>query len=253
LPFLLEAKKGGAMDYFCRNRTYVYYCFFLFLAVFSVFGEKQESQAADAESGKFIFEYCRSNDAPGHILNGFFIDSEGDVWKYDHDADAWQPSRSDGIFYEFDLKEKYRDAKKTGAAVDKKVLAAMTSLIESASEGELKQRPGGNDMGAALYIAYLYDSGADRYKHVILSSRGDQIVDNTSGAAKTLTQWLESVFLQQPLHADHRGNPQAVPQGRIRAVNPELRAIQKIPAPKPEIKVEQRGPFPIEDREKQVQ
>jgi len=32
-------------------------------------------------------------------------------------------------------------------------------------------------MGALSYIAYLYDPGADTYKEVILSSRGDQIVD----------------------------------------------------------------------------
>ncbi|HWR72532.1 MAG TPA: hypothetical protein VN604_05150, partial [Nitrospirota bacterium] len=195
-------------------------------------------------------EYCYSNAAWEYRLNGFFIDNEGDVWKYDHSADRWQPSRSDGLFYEFDLKEKYRDAKKTGT-VDKKVLSAMISLIESASQGELKQRPAGNDMGALSYIAYLYDPGADTYKEVVLSSKGDQIVDNTASAAKTLTQWLESVFFQQPTRSDHGGSPQAPPRGKIRVVNPELKVIQKTPAPKPEIRVEQKGPFPVEDRDKQ--
>lgn len=238
------------MCYVSRNTGYsknVVLC--LLLTVFFVFGGLQELRAAEATSGKFVFEYCHSNAAWGHRLNGIFIDNEGDVWKYDHSAERWQPSRSDGIFYEFDLKEKYRDAKKTGV-VDKAVLSAMTSLIDSASQGELNQRPAGNDMGALSYIAYLYDPGADTYKEVILSSKGDQIVDNTASAAKTLTQWLESVFVP-PARSDQGENQQALPRGRIRAVNPELSVIQKIPAPKPEIKVEQRGPFPVEDRKKQ--
>jgi hypothetical protein len=223
------------------------------LAVCFAFVGLQELCAAEAAtSGKVVFEYCHSNAAWGHRLNGFFIDNEGDVWKYDHSAERWQPSRSDGILYEFDLKEKYRDAKKIGT-IDKAVLSAMIYLIDSASQGELKQRPAGNDMGALSYIAYLYDPGADTYKEVILSSKGDQIVDNTASAAKTLTQWLESVFVQQPARSDQGENQQTLPRGKIRAVNPELSVIQKIPAPKPEIRVEQRGPFPVEDRKKQNQ
>jgi len=220
----------------------------LLLAVFLAFAGLQELRAAETTSGKVVFEYCYSNAAWEYKLNGFFIDNEGGVWKYDHGADQWQPSRSDGFFYEFDLEEKYRDAAKTGT-VDKKILSAMTSLIDSASQGELKQRPVGNDIGAMSYIAYLYDPDADTYKQVILSSKGDWIVDNTASAAKTLTQWLESVFFKQPTRSNHGGSVQAPPRGRISAVNPQLKVIQKIPASKPRIRVEQRGPFPIEDRD----
>ena len=222
----------------------------LFLAALFVFAGIRELQAADKTSGEFIFEYCNSNAAWGRTLNGFFIDSEGDVWKYDHSADSWQPSRSDGIYYDFDQKAKYKDAKKMGV-VDKKILSAMASLIESASQGELKKHQGGNDMGALSYIAYLYDPSADTYKEVVLSSKGDFVVENTSSAAKTLTQWLESVFFQQQSQPDNGGSQQSTPRGRIRAVNPELKVIQKIPAPKQEITVEQKGPFPVEDRDKQ--
>jgi hypothetical protein len=228
---------------YTRERTILY----LVASVLLTWAVTQQSHAADAVTGKFIFEYCHSNAAWGHTLNGFFIDAEGSVWKYDHGGDSWTPSRADGLFYEFDLTEKYRDAKQVGT-VDKAVLSAMISLIDAASQAELKRRNAGNDMGSLSYMAYLYDPVADSYKEVILSSKGDWIIENTSGAAKTLTQWLESVFFRQPPRSEQAGSPQAPSRGKIRAVNPEIKVIQKIPAPAPEIRVEQKGPFPIEER-----
>lgn len=224
----------------------------IFLVVFFVIVSLQDLHAADTTSGKYIFEYCYTNAAWGYQLYGSYIDSEGDVWKYDRSSDPWQPSRMDGIYYDFDLKAKFKDAKKTGT-VDKAVLTAMASLIETASQGELIKRSGGKDMGAASYIAYLYDSAADSYREVLLASRGDFNIDSTSSAAKTLTQWLESVFSQQQSQTESGGSQQPVSRGKIRAGNPELRVIQKIPALKPEIRVEQKGPFPIEEGEKQGQ
>ena len=210
------------------------------------------AHADDAVTGKFVFEYCHSNPAPGDTLSGFYIDAEGSIWTYNHGGDPWSPSRVDGLFYEFDLKEKYRDANKAGT-VDKAVLSAMISLIEPASQAELKQRKAGNDIGSLTYMAYLYDPVGDTYKEVILSSKGDPITENTSNAAKILIQWLGSVFVQQPSGSDHGGSPKTPPRGKIRVVNPEIKVIQKVPVPKPEIRVEQKGPFPVEDREKRDQ
>jgi len=221
-------------------------------AVLLILAGTQGAHADDAVAGKFIFEYCHSNPASGYTLSGFYIDAEGSIWTYDHGGDQWSPGRSDGLLYEFDLKEKYRDPNKAGTA-DKAVLSAMISLIAPASQAELKQRKAGSDIGYLSYMAYLYDPVGDTYKEVILSSKGDPIIENTSNAAKTLIQWLGSVLVQQPSGSEHGGGPKTPPRGKIRIVNPELKVIQKIPASKPEIRVEQKGPFPVEDREKRDQ
>ena len=98
-------------------------------------------------------------------------------------------------------------------------------------------------------MAYLYDPAGDTYKEVVLSSKGEPFVENPSNAARTLIQWLEQVLVQQPSAPVRSGTQKAPPPGKIRAVNPRVKVIQKIPAPKPEIQVEQTGPFPIEDSE----
>jgi hypothetical protein len=224
----------------------------LVAAILFILAGTQGTRADDAVTGKFVFEYCHSNAASGYTLSGFYIDAEGSIWTYNHSGDPWSPSRADSLFYEFDLKEKYRDANKAGT-VDKAVLSAMISLIEPASQTELKQRKAGNDIGSLSYMAYLYDPVGDTYKEVILSSKGDPIIENTSNAAKTLIQWLESVLVQQPSRSDLGGSQQVLPRGKIRAVNPELKVIQKIPAPQPEIRIEQKGPFPVEESEKRDQ
>jgi hypothetical protein len=208
----------------------------------------RRSQADSPVPGKFVFEYCQSNAAWGYTLKGMFIDTEGAIWQYDHSAEKWLPSRADGLLYEFELKEKYRNATRSGA-VDRAVLSAMIALIGPASRSELKRRHAGNDMGSRSYKAYLYDPAGDTYKEVMLSSQGDWTIENASDAARTLTQWLGSVFLQQRSGPDQGGDQRPRPQERIRPIRPEVKAVQKVPAPKPEIKVEQRGPFPVENSE----
>jgi hypothetical protein len=229
--------------------------FFLFLLL-SLAGlllaARDQVNAIEGSTGRYVFEYCHSsynNSGSVKTNDGFFIDNDGAVWSYDHGDYQWSPTGNEGLFYENDLYDKYRNLKQIGS-VDKSVLSAMASLIEPASGGETAIRGRQVDgMDSMSYSAYLYDPGQDTYKEILLFVRGSGAEQNTSSAARTLVPWLESVFFS------NRKTPEPVPSGvpqpapaagtRVR----ELRVIQKMPAPKPEIKgVEIRGPFPIEDR-----
>jgi hypothetical protein len=209
------------------------------------------AQADESMTGKFIFEFCQNTFPSGTVLHGFYIDNEGSVWKYDHSGEQWWPRGSEGLFYESDLQDKYRNPKKVGV-VDKTVLSAMVSLIDPAFHGETKQERAGTDSGSMSYRAYLYDSASGDYKEVLLSVRGDVILQNTSDAAKTLVQWQTSLYSkEQPGFESERSRQDRQKQMTIRAVNPQIRVMQKVPSPRPEITVEQRGPFPIENGDNQ--
>lgn len=248
------------------KRTNSALTFFLF-ALFSLpMTGLTQAQATETSTGRYIFEYCHSSYSISGSLqthNGFSIDNEGIVWSYDHGEDQWTPKGSSGLIYENDLYEKYRDLKQIGT-VDKSVLSAMVSLIEPASQGETNQNGRRVEgMDSMTYSAYLFDPGQGTYTEIVLSMRGSSAAQNTSSAAKTLVSWLESVFSQSRSGSQEPGDARLRPLGgtaepepaRSRKFRPvagsvviQPGSIQKIPAAKPEIKVEVSGPFPIEER-----
>jgi hypothetical protein len=228
----------------------------LFSIVILSITASDRAQAAEAPIGRYVFEYCHSGYGNAGSLqthDGFFIDNEGAVWSYDHGDYQWKPRGNDGL-YEYDLYDKYGNVKQVGT-VDMSVLSAMASLIEPASRGETNQIPRVAGMDSMSYIAYLHEPGQGMYKEVLLSVRGSGALQNTSGAAKTLVPWLESVFSpnvkSNPPEPVRSGVPHPIQDPTRGTVTPKLGIIQKIPAPKPQIeRVEITGPFPVEDRSK---
>jgi hypothetical protein len=228
--------------------------FVLCTVVIASLAVPDEATAAEGSTGRYVFEYCHTgygNSTSQPTYDGFYIDSEGVVWSYEHGDQQWSPGRSDGPFYEYELHDKYGTVKQVGT-VDKPVLSAMASLIESANGAEPAfQGRLVAGMDSMTYRAYLYDAGQDMYKEVVLSVRGSGAAQNASSSAKNLVSWLESVFFKgSPSNPPEPVHPGMKPS-EAGAAAQKLRVIQKIPAPKPKIKsVEIRGPFPIEDPSK---
>jgi hypothetical protein len=237
---------------FADSRVKIWLPVFISIMILSITSSDQ-AQATDAPTGRYVFEYCHSgsgNSGSIQTHDGFFIDNDGAVWSYDHGDYQWSPRGNDGLFYENDLFEKYRDVKQVGT-VDMSVLSAMASLIEPASRGETNHIPRVAGMDSMSYIAYLHEPGPGMYKEVLLAVRGSGALQNASGAAKTLVPWLESVFSPNVKSNPPEPIRSGVPHPIRGTVTPKLGVIQKVPAPKPQIeRLEIRGPFPVEDREK---
>lgn len=71
------------------------------------------------------------------------------------------------------------------------------ALIKKASEGKLTDPVNlMADYGTFIYTAYTYDDMRRKYHSVLLLQTGDFEVQNTSDAAKDLSNWMQEINQQ---------------------------------------------------------
>lgn len=142
---------------------------------------------------KVFFEVSYLNYAWGYQLRGFYIDYQGNVYKYNHSDERWETARSDTIT-EAELLEKYSHEKELIAKIPCDTLLQKCNMIQAASEGELSEKIHRcYDAGALSYLAYTYHAKNKEYTPVLLYLAGDVAQKNLSEAAQLLFDWLKAV------------------------------------------------------------
>jgi len=152
------------------------------------------SREKDRPQVKVLFDCYGINYAWGFYLEGFYIDSDGGVYTYDHSDEAWH-GPPDGKPSQEDLAEKHRGAELV-LKIPPKILAQKLPLIAKAAGGEVTRESAARDMGQNVFEGYLWDPEAARHEPVLLRSVGDWNETNTSQAAHELVKWLETVAAQ---------------------------------------------------------
>jgi hypothetical protein len=151
---------------------------------------------AGAEGPKVVFDCYYVNFAWGYKLSGVFIDSKGQVFKYNRNGNPWlPPSVREGasVHPESELLEKYMNAEIVGQ-VDKTVLNEKIKLIGAASEGTITRTPHAKDAGGRGCVAFSYDEKNKSYKETRLGSRGNFTTTNSAPEAQELYYWLQDYW-----------------------------------------------------------
>ncbi len=156
-----------------------------------------------------IFEVEHGNHAWSRAHHGFYIDAEGNVYKYNYGNYKPEPEHE-----------------RVGT-VSFAVLSEKAALIEEASSGEIVETSVACDAGATDYLAYFFNPVTQTRKRVLLFADGNQVKKNTSSAANALTDWLKSVLEQF--------DPSYKPQDN-RSIHEKIADVLKLIATKPNLR-----------------
>ncbi len=145
--------------------------------------------------GEIVFDCYFVNFAWGYKFTGFCVNRSGQVYTYEPDRDYWSNLYDvPEILTGSEFRRKLINHKSAGEIQPDK-LREMIALILPASKGEMVfENQVACDAGCVRFVAYIYDSGNDIYRTVLLHQGGDDNVINTSNEAETLYDWLSELM-----------------------------------------------------------
>jgi len=162
-----------------------------------------------ANQRQILFEVWHGSVWPTGGIQGFFIDSDGDVYTFHNTAHnpferMFRDTRREAAPYTTsDLFKYYGKSSQLIGTIDANILHEMSSLIQPASVGTVSHddplTPGAcasRDAGILTYVAFLYDSDAKLHTPIYLYTMGDSPEVNLSQEARTLHQWLQTTCFQ---------------------------------------------------------
>ena len=147
-------------------------------------------------NGDVIFDCYYINWAGDYRLEGFYIDRNGNIYKYNRNGNPWLPESAQvGIPEpnEDELLNKFQNKKIIGN-VDMTTLHDKINLISDTTSGTITRKPRGADMGARGCVAYKFDNSNKRYKTIQLGSSCDWDIENSSTSARLLLNWLSGFW-----------------------------------------------------------
>jgi hypothetical protein len=142
-----------------------------------------------------LFKVEYSNYAWGYSHSGILIDSSGNVGYFKYPKN-WHSIDTSGYISVSEMNDNLSQIDTFYLTVDKNILLKNFNLVQYAAEGEIsKPDNSGADMGETVYSAFLYDSVAGKYKHVLINQFGDWSRINKSPEASQILHWLSSTYL----------------------------------------------------------
>ncbi len=152
-----------------------------------------EADGSDISEQRVVFEKTYVNYAWGYALSGQYIDTEGNIYSYNHSQEEWNPIDPNRIT-EAELREKYSNSE-LQSTIDPETILDYRNLIDAAADGPfLETEQIIFDAGTVTFVAYLYDSSDSTYIPVLLVQGGETNQTNLSLEALTLSLWLAQVF-----------------------------------------------------------
>ena len=121
---------------------------------------------------------------------GFMIDSSGYVRGYNLPK-VWNWEDSLGYIAKSKMKENIGQLDTIITKINRDTLKKYINKIKKASRGPITDPVTQMfDAGTTRYSAYLFDSGSQKYKEVIIKQIGDQFIDNKSPEANQIYNWI---------------------------------------------------------------
>lgn len=145
------------------------------------------------EPGSVLFEVEYVNFAWAPTWVGFYVDRDGNVFRYRLD-DPGPSGSADEVFSEAELREKYDQNPELLKTLDASEVAARYQRADEAIAGPYTEpRNACADAGVIRYSAMVYVPSAGTYRRVLLRQTGDVARANLSAAARELFAWLKQV------------------------------------------------------------
>lgn len=168
-----------------------------FIAIIITTGTSScENDEVELNNGVAFFQHEYHNSAWGFQHSGWFIDREGNVRFYNLPI-GWNEPDSEGYLTEEELQSNLQSADSILYKVPFIHLTQMVDLIDDIDESRLHQQDSHTyDAGAAGLYFYYHDVESDRFKRVLIWSRGDFMQTNVDPDATNLIAYLFSVGLK---------------------------------------------------------
>ena len=160
-------------------------------------GVSAEPATAEANP-RILFGYHQTNFAWGAIHRGWFVDGQGNVKRYNltvTERSAWREPDEAGYLDKLALEFDYGLATKTVAVVPEAELKEKIALTAAlGTPGEVSQPINvAYDAGNVEIVCYLWDSGRQQYRQVLLLRSGDYHQTNHNPKAQELVDWLKGL------------------------------------------------------------
>lgn len=143
-----------------------------------------------------LFEYEYINYAWGYRHFGWMIDSEGKVRGYSL-PEKWNGTDESMLISKVDLMENLAQTDESYTSVDNSdLLKHFNDRFDIQGARMDTSDVYMADAGIGALFVYVWDTSLNKYKKVLLASKGDLSVSNTSSKAKSAVSWLVKVGKQ---------------------------------------------------------
>jgi uncharacterized protein YfiM (DUF2279 family) len=171
---------------------------FLFALFFCCFSGLIFSQEPLKNGDLILFSKTFQNYAWTHQYKGFFIDSDGNLNRFDYAACKASPldslAGSNKVKSNADLKNQFSTGLKFVKKVNMKELNEMKRLIDEVAAASCSEPISrGRDRGAWVWKAYAWDTTGSHFKAIKLKETGDFFSQNTATAAVKIIDWLDGL------------------------------------------------------------
>ncbi|MBV9107824.1 MAG: hypothetical protein JO306_00280 [Gemmatimonadetes bacterium] len=140
-----------------------------------------------------LFEVEYQNYAWGPQWNGFYVDRQGRVYRYNLGASR-NSAYADSVMTPQQLAAKYDNMRMLVKTLSAGEASSKYELVPQAAAGSYTDQQGVcADAGGERYSAWIYEESDGKYHRLLLHLRGDIAQANRSAAAKALFHWLEGV------------------------------------------------------------
>jgi len=166
---------------------------YLILALFLLLMACEKNGYDAPEEQPVYFEYHYVNHAWSLQDNGWLIDGDGTIRRFEFPDNYNTGVHGDFLSLE-QLENNLGQADSVVGTVDCVKLKEQVELIEQASEGQITEiLPRGADGGLGIYSCYKYDPEHKAYQFILLSVTGDYEQYNQSPEAEELAGWLKGI------------------------------------------------------------
>lgn len=174
-------------------------CLLSLLGIVSTCGDPPSAATVDDIEQEYLFEVERVNYAWGFEWVGLVIDREGNVYAFDHSHEPWEPESNDS-YSVAELLDKYEHATRLVGNVDQATLVRQFNRISDVGDSFDEPLITCADAGGLIYRAFRYAAETAVYLPLVLREEGDHPRQNTSNAAKDLSDWLRNLIptLEEP-------------------------------------------------------
>jgi hypothetical protein len=161
----------------------------LFLLTILSSCKKEHNSIPDIDQ-KVLFQREYINYAWSYQLNGWLIDSSGNVRSYNL-PETWHFTDSEGFIYPDTMNSNLQQTEGTVCKVDKDTLLKYFAMLTQAAKGELTSPLMVTaDAGSTIYSGFLYDSVSGKYRQIFIKEIGDIFVENKSKEANEIYNWM---------------------------------------------------------------
>jgi len=149
--------------------------------------------AVDNNNGYLIFQSEYTNYAWGYSHGGWMLDNTGQVKRFQKSA-KWVFPDSLGYVSATDMQKNLAACDSVLAQISSKDFALYAEKANGCANGPMsKATMTMADAGERIYAIYVYESGHNRYKRVILDMTGDWSQENLAPNAAAVVDWMKTI------------------------------------------------------------